>query len=236
MNKTNPSPNHAELPLWEEKNTDQKLDTLRNLVLDLYRYSLASPMKKIEKMLEDYQPYDDKEKKDIEQIKKYIFENPNLLNKNCESGHFTGSALVVDLENKKFLLHLHKKLDKWLQFGGHADYETDLSEVAMREAAEETGLKDLRFIDGRNEPIPTDIDIHIIPERKGQPEHPHLDFRYILVTNTPDSLETDSEDESNEYKWFSFENMEKVSKLVNDPALYRLISKAKLIVNNLSSK
>jgi 8-oxo-dGTP pyrophosphatase MutT (NUDIX family) len=38
------------------------------------------------------------------------------------------------------LLIYHKKLDKWLQPGGHADGEEDLHKVAKSELEEETGV------------------------------------------------------------------------------------------------
>jgi hypothetical protein len=37
------------------------------------------------------------------------------------SGHLTGSAWVVDTARTRTLLTHHRKLDLWLQLGGHAD-------------------------------------------------------------------------------------------------------------------
>ena len=40
----------------------------------------------------------------------------------------------------------HRKLQRWLQLGGHGTVdETDPSQTALREAIEESGLKDLQF-------------------------------------------------------------------------------------------
>src|SRR4051812_18998386 len=59
------------------------------------------------------------------------------------TGHLTGSALVVDATGERTLLMLHRKLGRWFQPGGHADGDTNLPAVALREAQEETGIADL---------------------------------------------------------------------------------------------
>jgi len=224
-----PKPEHARLPLWEDKTPDDQSETLKRMMMDLYTYVLNEPMTRISAILDEHVPADQKEADDIQHIRELMEENANLLNMNCENGHFTGSALVVDLKESRFLLHLHKKLNRWFQFGGHPDFETDLSQVALREAIEETGLTDLYYFPTSHQVKPLDIDVHVIPERKGQPEHPHLDFRYVLVTNKPNQLFAEREDESANFKWFSFAEVEEVEGLV-DSALYRFILKAKQLV------
>ncbi len=221
---------HAKLPLWGDKVPEQQIDVLRKMLMDLYVYTLQTPMTTIKTILDDHVPADEKEAQDIQLIRGLIEQNPNLLNKNCENGHFTGSGLVIDLTKGRFLLHLHKKLNRWFQFGGHPDYETDISQIALRECIEETGLTDLHFFPTSYQVKPLDIDVHIIPERKGEPEHPHLDFRYVLVTDRPEDLFKEREDESANFNWFDFEKVREVEELV-DPALYRFIIKAKQLVD-----
>ena len=75
------------------------------------------------------------------------------------------------------LLH-HKKLNRWLQPGGHADGNGNLFEVALDEASEETGLSLSIFT-----PVTSlifDIDVHKIPKRGAEPAHMHYDIRYIF--------------------------------------------------------
>ena len=101
-------------------------------------------------------------------------ENPFLRSR--LAGHFTGSAWLVSADGERILLTHHRKLDRWLQLGGHADGERDLSKVALTEAEEESGLGGLVLEDG----VLFDIDKHWIPERKDVPGHWHYDARYVV--------------------------------------------------------
>lgn len=91
------------------------------------------------------------------------------------SGHFTGSAWLVSVDGARVLLTHHRKLGRWLQLGGHADGDGDLARVTLREAEEESGLRDLVV-----EPAVFDLDAHRIPARGSEPEHWHYDVRYVV--------------------------------------------------------
>lgn len=90
-------------------------------------------------------------------------------------GHFTASAWLVGADGRRALLTHHRKLDRWLQPGGHADGDRDLARAALREAEEESGLPGLRLVPGI-----FDLDRHWIPEHKGVPAHWHYDVRYVV--------------------------------------------------------
>jgi 8-oxo-dGTP pyrophosphatase MutT (NUDIX family) len=99
------------------------------------------------------------------------------------AGHFTGSAWLVDAAGARVLLTHHRKLQRWLQLGGHADGDRDLAQVALREAEEESGLDGLVLADG----VLFDLDRHWIPERGEVPGHWHYDARYVVrATGTGD--------------------------------------------------
>ncbi|MEO7325700.1 MAG: NUDIX hydrolase, partial [Dokdonella sp.] len=88
-------------------------------------------------------------------------------------GHLTGSAWLVSADGARALMTPHRKLDRGLQLGGHADGDPDLARVALREAEEESGLHDLEV-----ESAIFDIDRHRIPAHGDEPEHWHYDVRY----------------------------------------------------------
>jgi ADP-ribose pyrophosphatase YjhB (NUDIX family) len=114
--------------------------------------------------------------------------------RNNPEGHFCGSAWVVDVHSgpatrdQRVLLTHHRKLGRWLQLGGHADGVTDLSAVALAEAAEESGLQTLELL-----PTIFDVDIHEIPARPGEPAHLHLDVRYVVLADAREPLVTSAE-------------------------------------------
>src|SRR5580692_8424636 len=68
---------------------------------------------------------------------------PDCFHRHGLPGHFTGSALVVGADGGRALLHHHRFLDRWLQFGGHCDGDENVLRVAAREAEEESGIPGL---------------------------------------------------------------------------------------------
>ncbi|HYM85248.1 MAG TPA: NUDIX hydrolase [Pseudoxanthomonas sp.] len=92
------------------------------------------------------------------------------------AGHFTSGAWLVSADGQRILMTHHRKLQRWLQLGGHADGERDMGQVALKEAQEESGLPGLS-VDGD---AIFDLDRHWIPERKEVPGHWHYDVRYVV--------------------------------------------------------
>src|SRR6056297_1200916 len=92
---------------------------------------------------------------------------------NFQPGHVTGSAWLVDDSGENVLLTHHRKLDAWLQLGGHSDGDPDTAAVARREAEEESGLA----VELVSRDI-LDVDVHEIPARKSDPAHFHFDVRF----------------------------------------------------------
>ncbi|SVC12585.1 uncharacterized protein METZ01_LOCUS265439, partial [marine metagenome] len=76
----------------------------------------------------------------VQRYQDFVSENIDCFERSLLTGHVTGSALVLDSSRHRVLLTHHRKLNKWLQPGGHADGDSDVMNVGMREALEETGL------------------------------------------------------------------------------------------------
>ena len=131
-------------------------------------------------------------------------------------GHFTGSAWLVSADESRVLLTHHRKLDRWLQLGGHADGDADLASVALREAGEESGLGGLRV-----ERDIFDLDRHRIPARGSDPEHWHYDVRFVVRANGSEDFVVS--DESHALSWREIASL--AGDGTADPSLRRMARK-----------
>jgi len=132
---------------------------------------------------------------------RFVEAHPDCAERSLQTGHLTGSAWIVDRERKRTLLTHHRKLNKWLQLGGHADGELDLLAVALREAREESGLTRLRVV----ETAIFDVDRHLIPARKTEPDHWHYDIRFMLEAEPEEPFVVS--DESHDLAWIEIARM-----------------------------
>ena len=119
---------------------------------------------------------------------KFLNSHPTAFERAHPPGHFTGSAWLVSADGSRVLLMYHRKLDRWLQPGGHADGDPQLARVALREAQEETGVAGLRIEGGI-----FDIDRHRIPARGDESEHWHYDVRYVVRADADERFTVNQE-------------------------------------------
>jgi 8-oxo-dGTP pyrophosphatase MutT (NUDIX family) len=157
---------------------------------------------------------------EIELSYKGRFENLLLKYNNCFDrslliGHITASAFIINKSKQHVLLMYHAKLNKWLQPGGHCDGNKNVLEVAKKEVFEETGIEILL-----EKADIFDIDIHLIPERKGISAHEHFDIRYLFVV--PDNTEFVQNEESLALKWIP---IEKIKEYTLEESILRMVSK-----------
>ncbi len=152
----------------------------------------------------------------VETIIAFVETHPDCLLRTCVEGHLTGSAWIVNPEHTKTLLTHHRKLDKWLQLGGHADGEYDLLGVAQREAQEESGLTQVK------PPVLTlyDVDCHRIPARKQEPEHWHFDLRFLFEADPNEPLTV-----THESKDLAWVDLDQVTSLNGEESMARMVRK-----------
>jgi 8-oxo-dGTP pyrophosphatase MutT (NUDIX family) len=149
-------------------------------------------------------PGDEKERGDLQRMLKFADSLAEPFSRSQWPAHFTGSAVVVTPDGARVCLVLHAKLKRWLQPGGHADVADggSMSVTALREAREETGCEvELHA----TAPRPLDVDVHTIPARKDEPEHEHLDVRFLVVAKNPEALAHDP-NESHGAQWLSWDD------------------------------
>ena len=130
----------------------------------------------------------------VEQFRAFVRRHPDAARRELGPGHLTGSAWLVSADGRRVLLTHHRKLGLWLQLGGHADGDADLARVALREAEEESGLRDLLV-----EPAIFDLDCHEIPARGAEPAHLHYDVRFVVRATGSEQFTVS--DESHALAW-----------------------------------
>jgi 8-oxo-dGTP pyrophosphatase MutT (NUDIX family) len=163
-----------------------------------------------------YHPDDSAQAATRDRMLEFLHRHADAFWRTCVPGHFTGSALVLDDRGERALLHHHRKLDRWLQPGGHADGNTNLAAVALREAHEETGIAELSV-----HPEILDLDIHEIPARGDEPSHLHLDVRYLVFA--PPAARFVVSAESHQLAWLT---VSEARRLGIDASVERLFAKA----------
>lgn len=159
----------------------------------------------------------------MDRVRALVGERPDCFARDCfEPGHLTASAWIVSRESRSVLLTHHRKLDRWLQLGGHADGETDLLAVALREAREESGLDDFRVLPVGGGSVILDVDVHRIPARAGEPHHEHHDIRFLLEASETRPIRR-QQAESKAMGWFGGASL---APLLQEESLARMARKA----------
>jgi 8-oxo-dGTP pyrophosphatase MutT (NUDIX family) len=162
----------------------------------------------------------------VDRICRLVESHSNCFDRTCRPGHITGAAWILSSDRRRALLTHHRKLDRWLQLGGHADGQWHVEEVALREAREESGLTRFDIVPIDGVVMPFDVDVHDIPARydsSGQmieDAHEHHDIRFLMIAHSDDI--TISE-ESHELSWFT---PDEVLERTNEESIVRMLHKA----------
>ncbi|WP_431998768.1 NUDIX hydrolase [Streptomyces fungicidicus] len=138
----------------------------------------------------------------------HLAAHPDGVWKACTDGHITASGLVIDPERGRVLLTLHRKLEMWLQMGGHCEPgDVSLAAAALREATEESGIAGLALVPGG----PVRLDRHHTPCAW------HLDVQYAALA--PAGAVEAISDESLDLRWFPYDEVAGVA----DASVTRLV-------------
>ena len=178
--------------------------------------------------LEKYVPYNEQEEVDKEVMLSYINNFDNVLTRENKYGHFTSSAFVLNKERTKILMAYHKIYDSWAWVGGHSDGDSDLLHVAMKEAKEETGIKNVTPI---SENIYS-LEIIVVNghEKRGKyvASHVHLNATYLLEADESEEIHI-KEDENSGVKWVPINKILEASseQWVKDRVYAKIINKMK---------
>ena len=164
----------------------------------------------LKEQIQNYKPYNEQEEKDKETMLKYINTFDDVLTRNNEFGHFTASSWAVNKERTKVLMIYHNIYKSWAWTGGHADGESDLLNVAIRELKEETSVKNVKVLMDDIFSLEMICVNGHIKRGKYVSSHVHLNLTYLLEVDENEMLKI-KEDENSGVKWINIEDIEKMS-------------------------
>ena len=186
----------------------------------------ADPRTALVQSLLELSPADAEEAGDRDQIVAFVKRHERPFDRAIRDGHLTGSAITVSADGTRVLLLHHRKLERWLQPGGHGDPgETTGEQVALREALEECGIVGLTL--HPRAPRPLDVDVHDIPARGDEPAHQHLDLRYLVVAPAGARVSPRLA-ELSEIRWVAWDETDPLGP---DHGLRRALRKARALVD-----
>ena len=165
---------------------------------------------KIVEEIKKYRPCNEQEQRDKAVILAFLENNEDAFLRSNLLAHMTASSWIVNPERTKTLMVYHNIYDSWSWIGGHADGETDLLSVALREAREETGIAHVRPVSPEIFSLEVlTVDGH---EKRGEyvPSHLHLNVTYLLEAEESDTLHICKEENSG-VAWFTLEEALKAS-------------------------
>ncbi len=120
--------------------------------------------------------------------------------------HFCASVFIINPQDKKILLVMHRKNGKWTQPGGHIEDDETPEECALREVYEETGLR-VRLL-GERFPREDDFIRPLgIQKNRHSDGNIHIDIIYAAVPNNDIEPKINIEEETS-VRWFSREELD----------------------------
>jgi len=176
----------------------------------MFRKNGSAMRSELISQLTDFKAFNSEEEKDRINIIRYLKESDDIFFRINTVCHMTASSWVVNKDRTKVLMCFHKIYNSWSWLGGHADGDEDLLNVALKEAKEESGLKNI---------VPVSKDIFSCEiltveghYKKGEyvSSHLHLNVSYLLEADENEVLVT-KEDENKGLAWFTLDEALKAS-------------------------
>ena len=152
--------------------------------------------------IERYKPFNEQEEADKILILQWIRNNDDAFLRENVIAHMTASAWVVNKDRSKVLMVYHNIYNSWSWLGGHADGETDLLKVAVREVKEEAGITNVHPVSEEVFSLESlTVDGHV-KRGKYVSSHLHLNVTYLLEADSEEAVSIKA-DENSGVAWFS---------------------------------
>ncbi len=152
--------------------------------------------------IKNYKPFNEQEERDKFLLLDWIMKNENAFSRENSVAHITASAWVVNKDRSKVLMVYHNIYNSWSWLGGHADGETDLLAVALREVKEEAGITNVHPVSEEIFSMESlTVDGHV---KKGRyvSSHLHLNITYLLEADSEECVSIKA-DENSGVAWFT---------------------------------
>lgn len=156
----------------------------------------------------------------VQRTIRFVEQHAHCFDRRLMPGHVSGSAWVVNPRRTHVLMMHHRKLNMWLQPGGHADNDSSMLRVVLKETAEESGIAP-----GNIQPVSDaifDVDVHTVYANAYDPRHEHFDIRFLVEID--DSIPIPGNDESHEIGWIA---LEEILRFNNLKSMHRLVQKTR---------
>jgi len=172
---------------------------------------------RLSKLLAEYKAHWPEENSTAQDFLDFVESDEVLQGKENTKRHITASTWILNQSSTKALLCHHRKLNIWVQLGGHTDPDEDWVDAALREAYEESGLRSLRLAS----PSLYDLDIHEIPQRPTEAAHLHYDIRFLVYADENEPLVVS--EESTALAWVP---LDKISDWTTERSQIRMVKKS----------
>ncbi len=169
-----------------------------------------------------YQPTNEQEMNDKKNILDYIeLFYENILTRGNQIAHMTSSGLILNKSLDKILMIHHNIYNTWTWTGGHADGDSDMLRVAIKEAKEETGVSNIVSLSDNLASIDIIPVYGHIKRGKYVSSHLHLNTTYVLIADESEKLVT-NEEETSGVSWIEVNRLAEYS---NEPYLIEIYKK-----------
>lgn len=177
----------------------------------------------LKKLLRQYIPDCEQEAEDLRMMLYYANHFDNILLRENEIAHFTASSWIVNHEHSHILMVFHNIYNSWSWTGGHADGCSDLLNVALKEASEETSLQSLRPL--TNSIFSTEILTVPAHHKRGRyvVPHLHLNVTYLLEADSRQTI-CSKPDENSSVAWFPIDEAVDASSEPDMKIIYRKLN------------
>ena len=158
-------------------------------------------MEQLIRQLEGFQPWNEQENRDRELILALLRRgDPAIFTRESTAFHMTTSAWVSNRSRSRVLMAYHNLYGSWAWLGGHADGDTDLLRVALREVTEESGVDAAPILTDPFSVEVLTVDGH---EKRGRyvSSHLHLNVTYLLEADSAAPVRAKA-DENSAVGWF----------------------------------